>query len=120
MRKFSVILLIILMSLILLRGAAGVNVAKAGETSQWVPINNGLYGGDVRVLAVVPANTNTIYAGTYINGIYKSTDGSASWVEMSKGPSGTEITALVIDPKNTSTIYANSLIFPSEAILYFK
>lgn len=84
------------------------NTIKAGETYQWIPINDGLFGGDVRVLVVDPTNANTIYAATYNNGIYKSTNGGVRWIEVNKGPTGTQINALVVDPKNTSTIYAGT------------
>jgi photosystem II stability/assembly factor-like uncharacterized protein len=34
-------------------------------------------------LAVHPVNSNIVYAGTYMNGIYRSTDGGAAWTQAS-------------------------------------
>ena len=43
----------------------------------WTPI--GPEGGTVRVLAVDPTNTSTLYIGTETGGVFKSTDGGANW-----------------------------------------
>jgi photosystem II stability/assembly factor-like uncharacterized protein len=61
-------------------------------------------------LAINPASTNVIYAGTVGgNGIYKSTDGGGSWAEMSSGlmPS-THVGSLAISPDSPTVIYAGT------------
>ena len=108
MKKVVVILLTILMLFSLLQGVLGENVVKADETYQWVPINNGLYGGKVESLAIDPANTQIIYAGTG-NGVFKSTDGGANWSQINNGlPEYTDVRSLAIDPANTQLIYAGT------------
>jgi len=105
MKKTIVILLTILMLFSLFQRASSRNVVKADETYQWIPVNNGLYGGgEVPSLAIDPTNTSTIYAGTW--GIYKSTNGGASW--SAAGLTGVYVLSLAIDPTNTQVIYAGT------------
>jgi hypothetical protein len=53
------------------------NTLKADESYQWIKVNNGLYGGNVRSLAIDPTNSKVIYAGTY-SGVFKSTNGGTN------------------------------------------
>jgi fibronectin type 3 domain-containing protein len=67
------------------------------------------YGG-VLVTLVDPNNSGTIYATTYQNGMYKSTDCGATWVKTNTGRNGSmidggRIWSAVIDPVNSQTIY---------------
>ena len=59
----------------------------------------------VRVLALDPTSTSTIYAGTG-NGILKSTNGGESW--RSGGLSGRAVENVAVDPITPSTIYASA------------
>lgn len=68
----------------------------------------------LKVLAVDPGDSRTIYGGTYDypsnpwdffpNGVVRSRDGGASWA--STGLTGSGITALAVDPANSRTLYA--------------
>jgi photosystem II stability/assembly factor-like uncharacterized protein len=108
MKKSIVVLLTILMFFSLFQGVLRENVVKADATCQWVPINNGLYGGSVNSLAIDPKNTQVIYAGTNGDGIFKSTDGGNSWNKINTGLTDTHIRSLAIDPTNTQIIYAGT------------
>lgn len=56
-------------------------------------------------VAVDPSHSQTVYLGTQINGIYKSTDGGATWAPAGVGASRF-IRMIAIDPTNTTTLYA--------------
>ena len=87
---------------------------KADESYQWVPINNGLYGGGIESLAIDPKNSSIIYAGTRRDGIYKSMDGGENWSETCHGLTSTWFNSVAIDPNNTQIIYAGgSFLFKS-------
>ena len=86
---------------------------NAGQS--WTPINEGLPKNDFQVLvqslAVDPADTQIIYAGTggFVGGgagVYKSTDGGESWSAANKGMLDYYITALAVDPANSQVVYA--------------
>src|SRR5437868_10319624 len=56
----------------------------------------------IRALAIDPANTQTLYAGTGSGAVFKSTDGGNTWAAVNTGltgvsQGGTRITALIID-----------------------
>jgi photosystem II stability/assembly factor-like uncharacterized protein len=64
--------------------------------------------GIVLCLAIDPNDTDTIYAGTYGGGIFKTTDGGENWSEVNVGITNRYINALAIDPKNSKTVYAGT------------
>ena len=116
MKKLVVILLTILMLFSFFQGALRVNVVKADETYQWVPVNNGLYDvnngltdGAVLSLAIDPTNTQVIYVGTD-GGVFKSTNGGTSWSQINNGLTASYIDSLAIDPTTTQVIYAETLM----------
>src|SRR5439155_23980233 len=55
----------------------------------------GLRDDDVEALAINPAKSQTVYAGT-LNGLFKSTDAGRTW--RSAGPGGKEVWAVAIAP----------------------
>lgn len=72
----------------------------AGES--WLAINNGLgrlLGTSSRISSLVidPFDPNTLYAGTYGRGVFRSTDGGAIWSEFNPGLTNLSITKLAID-----------------------
>lgn len=77
----------------------------------WAPINN--FGTpnapNVTTIAVDPATSTTIYAGTFGGGgLFKSTNGGSNWTAMNNGMSGGNfaiVNAIVFDPSNSATIY---------------
>jgi photosystem II stability/assembly factor-like uncharacterized protein/pimeloyl-ACP methyl ester carboxylesterase len=72
--------------------------------SVWASL--GPQGADIESLAIDQHNSNTIYAGTSLGGIFKSTDGGASWNGINTGLNLWPIETVVIDPNNSNTIYA--------------
>jgi hypothetical protein len=68
-------------------------------------IESGLNTVWVKSLAIDPANTATLYAGTYSDGVFKSTDAGRTWSGNPAFPPA-PVNALAVDPLNTSTVYA--------------
>jgi 20S proteasome alpha/beta subunit len=71
--------------------------------------SNGEYPGITGILfdpssGVTGGKTNTIYASSYGNGVYKSTNGGASWSRLSGGPTDVEYAAI----SSTGVYYAVS------------
>jgi hypothetical protein len=82
-----------------------------GRTGTWVQINNGLPTSPASLLnifaiAVEPRNPDVVYAGTWKNGVYKTTDGGDSWTPMNNGLTSLEVRSLAIDPNEPETVYA--------------
>jgi len=75
--------------------------------AEWSRI--GPEGGDIVSLVIDPANTKTVYAGTYSGGVFKSTNGGKSWDQVNSGLTHTYILTLAIDPVNTQTLYAGAV-----------
>ena len=71
-------------------------------------MNNALVGRWVFFLAIDPINTQTIYAGTYGGGVFKSLDGGSTWYAINAGLTNLHIYSLAIDPTNTQTVYAGT------------
>ena len=105
MKRCAAVLLSFLMILSLLQATSGVGIAGADETSRWIPVNNGLYGGAVWSLAIDPTNARVVYAGTDI-GAFKSTNGGLAWTHVNAGLADTAVNSLVIDPRKTQVVYA--------------
>lgn len=72
----------------------------AGDTG-WLQCSEGM-GGENHVmdLALSPdyVNDRTLFAGTYGNGVFKSTDGGASWSAVNTGLTDLYVRALAISP----------------------
>jgi hypothetical protein len=84
----------------------------------WMAVNTGLTHLDVRVVAIDPVDTATVYAGGR-RGLFKSGDGGASWSITGLSAMETKpvaavpfslltsaINHLAIDPRNPRTLYA--------------
>lgn len=92
-------------------GTGTPNLAKSIDggltwTSAAVPgVANFVYS-----LAIHPTTSSTLYAGTFDQGVFRSTNGGATWAAKSAGfptpfPS---INALVVDPLNPQVIHAGT------------
>src|ERR1043166_2972359 len=64
-------------------------------------------GGRVQALAIDPAKSLILYAGTD-GGLFKTIDGGNHWKEINIGLTPTDVRALAIDPKNPTTVYAGT------------
>ncbi len=79
-------------------------LAAAAQTNVW--ISNGPGGRDeVTSLAIDPANSSVLFAGTG-SGVYKSVDGGASWAAASSGLPPAGVSGLAMDPHDSSRLYA--------------
>src|SRR5512147_3090222 len=90
---------------------AGVQTAHAGInvwTSHGPP--GGVFTPGVTTVAIDPLAPTTLYAGTDIFGVIKSTDGGTVWTGASPGVG---ISALAIAPLAPSTLYANGGVLKS-------
>lgn len=65
-------------------------------------------GGRVVVMAIDPVNPQTVYAGTWGAGVYKSSDGGTTWANASSGLGNRYINSMAIDPQNPSVLYAGT------------
>ena len=59
-------------------------------------------------MAIDPSNSATLYAGTYANGVFKSTNGGVSWTPANNGLTDLTVYSLTIAPANTSTLYVGT------------
>lgn len=93
----------------------GVYKSTDGGAS-WSKSNEGLPRpfGIGYVLAIDPANTNTIYllgsnaASRWEDTVFKSTDGGAHWSTISEDLISRNVQTIVVDPGNRNTIYAGT------------
>jgi photosystem II stability/assembly factor-like uncharacterized protein len=98
MRKsFFISGIIILLILVISSNSFGDN--------PWISI--GPEGGSVSALAINPQTPDTLYAGIWSGGVYKSTNGGANWVNT-----GVVANALAINPQTPDTLYAGSGSYP--------
>ena len=59
-------------------------------------------------LAIDPNTPATVYAGTFGDGVFKSTNGGEDWTAMNTGLIDTHVFALAVDPSTPTTIYAGT------------
>jgi ligand-binding sensor domain-containing protein len=74
----------------------------------------GLMDSDISALVIDSATPDTFYAGTEMDGVFKSTDGGRTWGALNKtGLLDGQIQALAIDPAAPDTLYvvANHGVF---------
>ncbi len=97
---------VLLISLLVLWSASHAGSVSAG-IGVWTSI--GPEGGYINALAIDPATPDTLYAGIYRGGVFKSTNGGGSWEAANTGlPSNTDVRALAIDPATPATLYAGT------------
>lgn len=76
------------------------------------PLRNSLgsvtYSGRVNALAVDPRDSNVIYIGAALGGVWKTTDAGLSWMPLTDDQPSMAMGALAIDPANPDIIYAGT------------
>jgi FIMAH domain/Beta-propeller repeat len=82
-----------------LGGHPAFRTTDGGRT--WAGIGNGLRATWVRTFAIDPANTQTLYAGTYSDGVFRSTDGGSTWTATSADLPPFPTNAMVVDSTGT-------------------
>ena len=76
----------------------------------WSGLNTtGFDSTSVTSMAFDPGSPGTIYAGTYFEGVGKSTDGGASWAPAITGMKNVPAKSLAIDPFDPSIMYLGAL-----------
>ncbi len=66
--------------------------------------------GFVSTIAIDPLNPSTVFAGTYVGGIFKSLNGGGeSWSATSEELIPDDIHKIAIDPQHPSVIYATTI-----------
>lgn len=65
------------------------------------------YAGNIRTLAVDPADGARLYAGAD-HGVFASADKGKSWRETNEGLANVLVTALAVDPGSPNTVYAGT------------
>jgi len=95
-------------------GAAAGGVWKSIDSgATWKPIFDSQPMSSIGAVAVAPSNHNIIYVGsgegalrgniTYVDGVYKSTDGGMTWANIGLRDSR-QIGALIVDPNNPDIV----------------
>ena len=79
-------------------------VGVASAAVDWTGI--GPAGGFIPAVAVDPAAPDTLYAGTWKSGIYKSLDGGGHWQPANAGLERVSVYDLEVDPATPSVLYA--------------
>jgi uncharacterized repeat protein (TIGR02543 family) len=67
-----------------------------------------LDGGTILSLAIDPLTPTTLYAGTYEDGVFRSTDAGHHWTAVTPGLSNQPVRSLAINPATPSTLYAGT------------
>ncbi|MEI6509900.1 MAG: hypothetical protein WCO14_03020 [bacterium] len=75
--------------------------------ANWVSSSIGLSDSEVRSLAIVSSNPQTLYASAN-DGVFKSINGGANWVSFSSGMTNTNVWCLAINPSNPQILYAGT------------
>lgn len=96
---------VLLINLLVLLSISQAGTVSAG-TNVWT--SNGPEGGYIFTLAIDPAMSTSLYAGTWGSGVFKSTNGGRNWEAVNTGLTNTDVLALAIDPMATTTIYAGT------------
>jgi photosystem II stability/assembly factor-like uncharacterized protein len=69
---------------------------------------NGPTGERIQALAIDPAQPATLYAGTYGNGVFKSTDSGGTWAAVNAGLTNLSVFVLAVNPLSSATLYAGT------------
>ena len=74
---------------------------------QWAQ-TNGPEGGWITALTINPTTPDTLFAGSFNGGVFKSIDGGSNWNAVTPYLANRSIHALAIDPVVSSTVYAGN------------
>jgi photosystem II stability/assembly factor-like uncharacterized protein len=75
----------------------------------WTPVMGGENAiNTVQAFAFPPGDDQTIYVGSEMDGVAKSTDGGATWQEKNEGLAGLQLRGLAVPRGQIDTIYANT------------
>ncbi len=71
-----------------------------------VPV--GPVGGTFTALVIDPNQNKTLYAGSYVSGVYKTFDQGDSWYQQNNGLTNLKIQSLAIHQQNSNIVYAGT------------
>lgn len=69
------------------------------------PVN---VSGRVRALAIDPRNSNVVYLGAALGGVWKTTNGGDSWQPLTDGQPSLAAAAITLDPNNPDVVYVGT------------
>lgn len=96
----------------LVRDRMDVAAAKSGTSlfsaNQWSEIGPLNVGGRVRSIALHPTNSETMYAGAVLGGVWKTTDGGSTWRTTFDKQSSLAVGAIAVDPNNPDNVYVGT------------
>ncbi len=73
-----------------------------------IPTPVGPVGGTFTSLVVDPNQSQTILAGSYVSGVYKTYDQGNTWYRQNSGLGNLKIQSLAYHPSNSSIVYAGT------------
>lgn len=90
-------------------------IYKSEDSGQtWIPLNDGKpispYVSDIQAIAIAQDVTNSIYAGTWKDGLFKSIDKGQTWKRVLKIPSS-DIRSIQTGIQNPLLVYASTSSF---------
>jgi len=65
-------------------------------------------GGRTNSIAIAPTNTSTLYIGTALGGVWRSTNLGASWMPLTDDQPSLAMGSVCVDPTNANIIYAGT------------
>ena len=88
-----------------LGGSPVFRTTTGGDT--WVGLGNGLRTVNVFAFAIDPAAPETVYAGSYLEGVFKSTDAGATWLPTGReGEGQRQVVSLAVGGGTPSAVFA--------------
>lgn len=86
--------------------AKGLCKTTRGGLDNWP--STGLETLSPRVIVINPREPDTVYAGTYEMGIYKTVDGAAEWKAVNRGLGNLAVRAVAIEDASPQVLYAGT------------
>ncbi len=85
-------------------GPAPLDVSKGAYATP----NMSPTGGRTSAIAVDPTNSNIIYVGTAMGGVWKSSDNGKSWKPLMDDQPSLAVGAIAVDPASPGTVYVGT------------
>ncbi|NOZ26610.1 MAG: hypothetical protein GXP39_00970 [Chloroflexi bacterium] len=96
----------------MLRKAAALprweNIGPASMRDSQMGSHKVKVSGRVTALAIDPRNSDVVYLGTALGGVWKTTDGGDSWVPLTDDQPTLAVGTITLDPSNPDTIYVGT------------
>jgi hypothetical protein len=86
--------------------SAVVYIATSGGGFKSIDAGESWTATDHPVLAIDPVVTTTVYSGTRMDGVFRSSDGGATWIELNRGLTDWRVNDVAVDAAAPHTLYA--------------